>query len=156
MVMVGVDRFEAMLRIAQARCRDALWVQADGATLPLAGATVDYVTSRYSYQHVKRTPQLLCEVFRVLKPGGRFLMSNIDPWSMPGWLVCQYFPAALTLDQQDFVPVAEFVARMQDVGFRDIRVGREDLSKPERLREFLSYACGRHRASQLMAISDAD
>lgn len=156
MVMLGVDRSEAMLRIAQARCRNALWIRADGAALPLAGEAVDYVTSQYSYQHVGRTPRLLGEVFRVLTPGGRFLMSNIDPWSMPGWLVYQYFPAAQTLDHRDFVPVEAFVSLMQDVGFVHVRARRDDLSKPESLRAFVAYVSERHRASQLMALPDAD
>lgn len=154
-VLVGVDRFERMLRIALERCPGVFWLQADGATLPFRGEAFNYVTSQYSYQHVRRPRQLLSEVFRVLRPGGRFVMSNIDPWSMTGWIVYRYFPEALELDQRDFVPVDEFVALMRDLGFADIRVRREDLSRPESVRECLARASQRHRASQLMAISDA-
>jgi ubiquinone/menaquinone biosynthesis C-methylase UbiE len=156
MTMVGVDRSEAMLRIARARCTDVHWIRADGAALPLGDGSVDYATSQYSYQHVRRTPQLLGEVFRALRPGGRFLMVNIDPWSMPGWLVYHYFPAAVALDRRDFVPADEFVALMRGLGFADIRVRRDDLSKQERLRDFQVHVSGRHRGSQLMAIPDAD
>jgi SAM-dependent methyltransferase len=155
LVMLGVDRFEGMLRIARRRCPRALLVQADGACLPLRDRSVDYATSQFSYQHVRRPAQLLRNVFRTLRPGGRFVMTNIDPWSMTGWLVYRYFPEAMELDRQDFVPVEAFVAMMRDAGFQRIDVTRSDLSKQESVNDFLSFASGRHRASQLMAIPDA-
>lgn len=153
--LIGVDRFRAMLRIARRRCPAAAWIQADGATLPFASSRFDYATSQFSYPHVRNTGQLLGEIFRVLKSTGRFVMTNIDPWSMAGWLVYRYFPEARALDQQDFLPVERFVALMRDVGFQDVDARYTDLSRDEALHEFLAYASTRHRASQLMAISDA-
>jgi SAM-dependent methyltransferase len=155
LVLVGVDRFAGMLRIAQRRCADALWIQGDGAELPLADGAFDYVTSQFSYQHVRRTPALLREVFRVLRPAGRFVMTNIDPWSMRGWLVYRFFPEALAIDRVDFLPADRFAAEMGIVGFRGVEVSRVDLSRPEGLAEFLDWVSERHRASQLMAIPDA-
>ena len=154
-MMLGVDRFQGMLRIARDRCPRACWVQGDGAALPVVGGSFDYVTSQFSYQHVRRTPQLLGEIFRALTRGGRFVMTNIDPWSMPGWLVYRYFPEALALDQQDFLPVDAFVGTMRDAGFTEIAVDRADGSRSERLADFLAFASERHRASQMMAIPDA-
>jgi SAM-dependent methyltransferase len=153
--LVGIDRFHAMLRIAQKRCPSAFWVQADGAALPLASASVHYATSQFSYQHIRRIREFLPEVFRILRGGGRFVMTNIDPWSMPGWLVYRYFPAAQELDHRDFVPSHQLLELMAEAGFRRVRISRTDLSRDERLDEFLAYASDRHRASQLMAISDA-
>ena|SRR6266850_804247 len=46
--LVGIDRFQAMLRIGQKRCPSVGWIQADGAALPLASASVDYATSQFS------------------------------------------------------------------------------------------------------------
>jgi len=154
MAMVGVDRFQGMLRIARSRCPGVAWLQADGASLPLSSGTFDYVTSQFAYPHVRRTEQLVRETFRALRPGGRFVMTNIDPWSMPGWLIYRYFPEAFDLDRQDFVEVDRFVATMRNAGFQDIEARRDDLSKAERLAEFLSFARDRHRASQLLAIPD--
>jgi SAM-dependent methyltransferase len=153
--LIGVDRFRGMLRIGRKRCPSVGWVQGDGALLPLASATVDYATSQFSYQHIRRPRELVAEVFRVLRAGGRFVMTNIDPWSMPRWLVYRYFPGAYELDQQDFIPVDRFVARMVDAGFVHVRASRKDLTRDEPLREFQAYVSDRHRASQLMAIPDA-
>lgn len=154
MAMVGLDRFHGMLRIARRRCPEVAWLQADGADLPLSSGAFHYVTSQFAYPHVRRTEQLVREVLRTLRPDGRFVMTNIDPWSMTGWLIYQYFPEALDLDRRDFVQVERFVAMMRDVGFQDVEVKRDDLSKGESLGEFSSFARNRHRASQLMAISD--
>ncbi len=151
---VGVDRFGAMLRIAQLRCSNLEWVQGDGARLPFCPETFHYVASQFSYPHIGRTRELLFEVFRVLRPQGRFVMTNIDPWLMPGWLIYRYFPEAKTLDYQDFVPTEQFVTLMVEAGFERIRVSRTDLSRDERLDRFQVYVADRHRASQLMAISD--
>ena len=153
--LLGIDRFGGMLRIAQKRCPAAAWIQADGAALPLATESVDYASSQFSYPHIRRTRELLEEVFRVLKAGGRFVMTNIDPWSMPGWLVYRYFPQAQELDQQDFVPIDRFLTLLGEIGFLRARVSRTDLSRNERLDEFLAYVSDRHRASQLLAIPDA-
>ena len=153
-LMVGLDRFAGMLRIARRRCPEVLWVQADGASLPVSSSVFDYITSQFSYPHVRNTGHLLREICRTLQPGGRFVMTNIDPWSMPEWIIYRYFPEAFALDQQDFVPVDQFVSLMQEAGFQDIRVVRDDLTRQESVGSFLEFATKRHRASQLMAISD--
>ena len=82
-------------------------------------------------------------------------MTNIDPWSMAGWLLYRFFPEAHELDRQDFLPTDRFVDLMTDAGFGQVRVSRVDLSRDERLDQFFGYVSERHRASQLMAISDA-
>lgn len=152
--MVGIDRFQNMLRIARQRCPEVAWVQGDGASLPLLSQTCDYATSQFSYPHVRNSKQLLKELFRVLRPGGRFVMTNIDPWSMTGWAIYRYFPEALTLDRRDFLPVDRFVELMRDTGFQEVAARREDRPSWQDLRAFLAFASDRHRASQLMAISD--
>lgn len=151
---VGLDRSLGMLRIAQRRCPGAGWLRADGARLPFPSKTFHYATCQFAYHHVGHTATFLAEVFRVLASGGRFVMTNIDPWSMLAWAVYRYFPEALERDEQDFTPVDRFSALMQDAGFRDLRMTREDLSRRESVAQFLEYARGRHRASQFTAISD--
>ncbi len=154
LTMVGVDRFRNMLRAARRRCPEVAWVQGDGASLPLLAQTCDYATSQFSYQHVRNSQQLLKELFRVLRPGGRFVMTNIDPWSMTGWALYRYFPEAWTLDQQDYLPVDQFVELMRDTGFRNVSASRARPPSWPDLRAFLGFASERHRASQLIAISD--
>jgi len=151
---VGIDRFQGMLRIARQRCPEIAWIQADGASLPLVSQACDYATSQFSYPHVRNTAGLLNEIFRVLRPGGRFVMTNIDPWSMTNWAIYRYFPEALALDCQDFLPVGQFLDLMRAVGFQGVSARQEERSSWRDAEEFLAFASDRHRASQLMAISN--
>ncbi len=46
------------------------------------------------------------------------------------------------------------VRLMEDAGFEDVHVTREDLSREEDVGEFQSYVSDRYRTSQLLAIPD--
>jgi ubiquinone/menaquinone biosynthesis C-methylase UbiE len=154
--MVGVDVFAGMLRIAKQRGPRMAWVNGDGAVLPLHPDSFDYACNQFSYHHIQEKEHMVYEVRRVLKPSGRFVMTNIDPWSMPNWIVYQYFPAARDVDYHDFLPVERFVAVMRAAGFVNVRAHREHRCIREAVQDFLAYASQRHRTSQCMAISDTD
>lgn len=51
--------------------------QGDVENLPFEDATFDIVTSRYSAHHWPNPAVALSEIARVLKPGGRFILSDI-------------------------------------------------------------------------------
>ena len=51
--------------------------QGDVENLPFDDATFDTVTSRYSAHHWPNPRKALSEIARVLKPGGRFILSDI-------------------------------------------------------------------------------
>jgi SAM-dependent methyltransferase len=51
--------------------------QGDVENLPFEDATFDIVTSRYSAHHWPTPRRALAEIARVLKPGGRFILSDI-------------------------------------------------------------------------------
>ena len=80
-----------MLRVAAPRSPGIVWAQGDGAHLPLASASFDYATNQFSYHHIVEQERFVYEMLRVLRPGGRFVMTNIDPWSMVDWSIYRYF-----------------------------------------------------------------
>lgn len=153
---VGLDRFAGMLRQAQRRGPAVHWSQGDGVTMPFADSIFDFVSNQFSYHHVQRTKQFIGEIYRVLRPGGRFAMLNIDPWAMPNWDIYQFFPAALERDYQDFLPIDHFTALMAQAGFHNIQVTHRHFPQEEDLAKFLADASQRHSSSQLIALSDAD
>src|SRR5262245_56565513 len=77
--LVGVDRSLGMLRQAQPKAPDLPWVQADSAALPFRAQSFDFITCQYAFHHMQDKAGMLREVFRVLRPGGRFVLSNICP-----------------------------------------------------------------------------
>ena len=85
--VVGADLSIGMLQVARQRCPEAAWVQGDGTRLPFRKDAFHYVSNQFSYPHVRHKERLVSEVLRVLRPGGRFVMTNIDPWSMDGWVL---------------------------------------------------------------------
>jgi ubiquinone/menaquinone biosynthesis C-methylase UbiE len=154
--MVGMDLFAGMLRQAQRRGQGVAWVQADNMAAPFAVGSFHYITNQFSYPHVQNKSRFFAETYRLLQPDGRFVLTNIDPWSMPGWAIYRYFPAAWALDEQDFLPVDRLVAMLEEVGYGRVTLTRQHIPTPTRLADFRAYASARHRTSQLIGISDDD
>ena len=154
--LVGADLSLGMLRVARERCPDAAWIQGDGEVLPFRGGTFHYVCNQFSYPHMRHQEGFIAEVLRVLRPSGRFVMTNIDPWSMTDWVLYRFFPAARTLDYRDFMTADDFSNAMRETGFVDVEVERARRSTREDLGAYLTYASARHRTSHFMAMSDED
>ena len=155
MTLVGVDRSAGMLRIARAREAGVAWIQGDAQALPVGSRTVDYATNQFSYPHISDKTQFVSEIFRVLRPGGRFVLTNIDPWAMEQWIIYRYFPEARAPDERDYLTKASLVNLLAEVGFVDIETSTRDLSRDEDLARFHAYATQRHSASQFLALPDA-
>ena len=154
--IVGTDLSLGMLRVARQRCPAAAWVQGDAAVLPFQNGSFDYVSNQFSYPHMQDKDRLIVEALRVLRPGGRFVMTNIDPWSMNGWVLYRFFPAARDLDHRDFMTGDDFVRAMREAGFVSIEAKRERRSTRESLSEYLAFASERHRTSHFLAMSSED
>jgi SAM-dependent methyltransferase len=154
MTLIGIDRSAGMLRIARAREPDVAWIQGDAQDLPLGSGTIAYATNQFSYPHIRDKTRFVSEIYRVLRPGGRFVLTNIDPWAMEQWIIYRYFPEARELDERDYLTKASLVTLLADVGFVDIETSARDLSRDEDLAQFHAYAAQRHSTSQFLALPD--
>lgn len=79
--VTGVDL--SALRIAQAQTNHTAlnnlrFCVADAATLPFADATFDLVVSRMLMQYLPNRHAVIGELKRVLRPGGRLLLQDLD------------------------------------------------------------------------------
>jgi len=156
MYMVGLDLFHGMLLQANKRRADINWVQGDNTDPPFIENSFDYITNQFSYHHIQNKSRMFANVYRIIKPGGRFAITNLDPWSMSGWIVYTYFPASRRRDLSDFLPVDQLKSLMEKTGFQHVQIRRQHRRSEENLAEFLCYAAQRHRTSQFIAIDDGD
>ncbi|MBX3085199.1 MAG: methyltransferase domain-containing protein [Anaerolineae bacterium] len=155
MSVFGSDLFAGMLGQARRRS-DVPLVQGDSSCSPFRAASIDYISNQFSYQHVLDKPAMLAETYRLLRSGGRFVMTNIDPWSMRNWAIYTYFPAAWDRDILDFLSADAFTDLMRQIGFVNIAVSRRHQPVSEPLPQYFAYASQRFRNSQFMCISDDD
>lgn len=74
--VIGLDLSEGMLAEAR-RVLPIPLVQAQAETLPLADASLDFVSMSYALRHVTSLGVLFAEFRRVLRPGGRVLVLEL-------------------------------------------------------------------------------
>ncbi|UCE65917.1 MAG: class I SAM-dependent methyltransferase, partial [Candidatus Zixiibacteriota bacterium] len=54
------------------------YVIADSGKLPFINNSFNFITSRYTFEHLKTPEITLGEIYRVLKPGGTFVMQTTN------------------------------------------------------------------------------
>ena len=153
--LVGIDRSAGMLAQAHRKEAGIAWVRADGAVLPFAAGRFDFVTCQMAFHHFADKTGHLDEVFRVLKPGGRFVMTNLSPHDSPDWLYYRYFPEALTRDLDDFWAPDMITAEMLRLGFDRVAIERRHVRFRQDMRHWDDEVRRRGTCSQLLAIPDA-
>jgi SAM-dependent methyltransferase len=153
--LFGIDASLGMLRQARAKAADICWVQADAASLPFPGRDFDLISCQLAFHHFSDKTAALRDAFRVLRPGGRFVLRNLCPQESPDWLYYEYFPEAEIVDLKDFWPPEAIVATMEGAGFAPVTVAYEHVHFEQNLREWLAIVRRRDICSQLQAISDA-
>lgn len=83
----GIDNSPEMIALAQKRCAGWPWVefqQGDATRLPFSDEALEVAASTYVYEYVRDIDKALEEVHRVLRPGGRLLISETD-WKSIAW-----------------------------------------------------------------------
>jgi len=80
--VIGVDFAMQMLKQGRSRGLDFRLVQADAESLPFRSASVDVVTCGFALRNFVSLSGALCEIARILKPGGRAALIDVD---RPSW-----------------------------------------------------------------------
>jgi ubiquinone/menaquinone biosynthesis C-methylase UbiE len=86
--VVAFDLTPQMLKKAAQRCSEAgvdnvTFREGDAAALPFADAAFDAVVTRLSVHHFDRPSRVFEEIFRVLRPGGSFVIADIISSEVP-------------------------------------------------------------------------
>ncbi len=84
--VIGVDASEAMLDLARTKVPDADFRHGDLTSLPVEAASVEAVVCALALVHLPELQRVMTEFARVLRPGGRVIISDVHPFLvMLGW-----------------------------------------------------------------------
>ena len=155
-LMVGLDLSHGMLRQARPKSQAIHWVQADSTAPPFADHSFDYISHQFAFHHIPNKPRAASAIFRLLRPGGRLVMTNLNPHTMQDWLYYRYFPAALTRDLQDFLHHDALATLMRQTGFHPVHIDLQPIAYDEDLHHFRQTVIQRDTCSQLLTLSDTD
>ena len=77
--VVGVDSSPEMLALAKSALRNGVFREGDLYSLPLESASVDLVVCALALEHVADLSGAITELSRVLRSGGRMVLSDLHP-----------------------------------------------------------------------------
>lgn len=80
--VVGVDATPEMLEVARAKVPAARFETGDLAALPLADGAVDLAVCSFALTHCTDLGPPVGELARVVRPGGRVIVSDVHPFSV--------------------------------------------------------------------------
>ena len=125
-IAVGVDSNDAMLAEARARAkglRRVFFVRGDLADVPLPAGRLDVVVSNCAINHAPDKAAVYREIHRLLRPGGRFAVSDVvSEESLPEPV--RRDPLAWAACYGGAIPEAEYLAAARSAGFAEVRVVR--------------------------------
>src|SRR2546427_238906 len=125
----GLDITPAMIakartNIAKMGARNVQILEGDATKIPLPDGSVDVVTSNGVLNLVPDKPAAFGEIFRVLKRGGHLQLADIVVEEDVG-AVCGLNPQLWADCIGGAAVEKEYLATIQDAGFRDVRVLRK-------------------------------
>jgi arsenite methyltransferase len=127
--VAGVDASAPMLGLAAKRCEghdNASFYEGDVTALPVPDAEFDRVLSVQVLEYVDDIPAALAELLRVLRPGGRAVIWDVD-WATVSWHSedperMQRFLRAWDEHLADPSLPRTLAARMRAAGFEDVEL----------------------------------
>lgn len=124
--VVGLDYSPAMCKAASAKaCHAGLndrlrHTAADSEHLPFADGSFDAVTCSNSFHHYPHQQTVVCEMRRVLRPGGRLMLIDGFRDNVIGWFVFDVLIAAVE-KQVHHASWSVIDGYFRQAGFREIR-----------------------------------
>jgi ubiquinone/menaquinone biosynthesis C-methylase UbiE len=122
---VGIDISQKMLELAVKNNNQEklLFMQGDALNLPLQDNKFDYVIMLGGIHHVNNREKLFSEVYRILKPGGRFVFREpASDWFFWKFLRKIIYRLSSGLDHKTEAPLTfnETVPPLKSLGFSNI------------------------------------
>lgn len=104
-IVTGADISDQMVKIAEKKFPDIEVVSADIGNLPFEDNSFDVVVAAFVIVHLKSLKKAFDEVYRVLKNGGIFILTNINQKKAP----------KLKTDREGKIVINSYYHRPEDV-----------------------------------------
>jgi arsenite methyltransferase len=125
----GIDASEGMIETAQKNAakleaNNVQFIKSDLEKLPLPDNIIDLVISNCTINHASDKTQVWNEIYRILKPGGRFVVSDIYSIE-PVPDVYRNDPVAVSECWAGSVTREEYMNTLINSGFKEIKILEE-------------------------------
>ncbi|MBA4408113.1 MAG: methyltransferase type 11 [Odoribacter sp.] len=139
----GIDITEEMIRKANTTAakmgvENVKFIQADLEQIPLPDETANLIISNCTLNHVSNKPGVWAEIYRLLKNGGRFVISDIysgepvpEEYANDPEAVAECWAGSITRE--------EYIALIKATGFKDFRILEESAPYPKGKIEVSSF-----------------
>jgi len=142
--VIGVDMTDAMLEAARRHTAGHGNIELRKGiieTLPVDDASVDWVISNCVINLSPEKKRVFAEIRRVLRPGGRFSISDIVARGLPAWLKENDFAYHSCI--AGAISEEEYVAGLRDAGLADVTVAERHPYTPGELCDLARRDFGR-------------
>jgi SAM-dependent methyltransferase len=145
--VVGVDPSPEMLAVARAKDeRSVRFEQARAEALPFADGSFERAIM-VSVVHHLDLAKAFAEVHRVLVPGGRLAISNVDPDGFAEMWLMRWFPELLPRELARFPGTEDLLAELEATGFEAVEAERMAIDRRFTREKALARIRGKHISS---------
>jgi ubiquinone/menaquinone biosynthesis C-methylase UbiE len=154
--VVAFDLTPQMLKKAAQRCSEAglanvRFREGNAVELPFADAVFDAVVTRLSVHHFDQPKRVMAEIFRVLRPGGSFVIADVissevaDEAELQNAIEILRDPSHVRM-----LPASELTSLVKEAGFSVESLTRWD--KPREFEEWMGIVNDASRVPPLRAV----
>jgi ubiquinone/menaquinone biosynthesis C-methylase UbiE len=154
--VVAFDLTPQMLKKAAQRCSEAgvdnvTFREGNAAALPFSNAAFDAAVTRLSVHHFDRPSRVIEEIFRVLRPGGSFVIADVTSSELPAEAELQNAIEILRDPSHvRMLPGSELTSLVRDAGFAIESMTTWD--KPREFEEWMGIVNDASRLPPLRAV----
>lgn len=117
---LGIDPSETMLEAARTKNSHSTFICAFAENIPLPDESIDGVIGTFTMHHWDDIGKGLSEIYRILKPGRRFVALSFTPQQMTGYWLHHYFPKMIERSMETIPDQKSMEQLFYNAGFASV------------------------------------